>query len=130
MASKRQIEANRTNAERSTGPTTRAGKARSSRNALRHGLSRSAVQDNVALEMLASTITTCLEQHVISSATRDLAQAKLRLKDIRSFRREMLAALLECPSSKHMKRIAGLERYERAARAEQKRALRCLLRDR
>jgi hypothetical protein len=36
--SEKQLEANRRNAERSTGPTSAAGKARSSRNNLRHGL--------------------------------------------------------------------------------------------
>jgi hypothetical protein len=38
MASERQIRANRRNALKSTGPRTKAGKAASSRNALRHGL--------------------------------------------------------------------------------------------
>jgi hypothetical protein len=38
MATERQIAANRRNAERSTGPRTAAGKERSRRNALRHGL--------------------------------------------------------------------------------------------
>src|SRR5450631_3879201 len=38
MTSIRQIEANRRNATRSTGPTTEAGKQRSRRNAVRHGL--------------------------------------------------------------------------------------------
>ena len=38
MATPAQIEANRRNARRSTGPRTPAGKARSSRNALKHGL--------------------------------------------------------------------------------------------
>jgi hypothetical protein len=38
MTTKRQIEANRQNAKRSTGPITAAGCARSKRNALKHGL--------------------------------------------------------------------------------------------
>jgi hypothetical protein len=38
MASKKQIVANRANAKRSTGPKTPAGKCKSSRNALKHGL--------------------------------------------------------------------------------------------
>jgi hypothetical protein len=38
MASRKQIEANRRNAWKSTGPRTAAGRAVSSRNALRHGL--------------------------------------------------------------------------------------------
>src|ERR1700761_6809000 len=39
MASQKQIEANRRNALRSTGPRTATGKSISSRNAFRHGLS-------------------------------------------------------------------------------------------
>ena len=38
MATKKQIKANRSNAQKSTGPKTEAGKAASSRNALCHGL--------------------------------------------------------------------------------------------
>jgi hypothetical protein len=38
MTSIRQIQANRRNAIRSTGPTSKAGKQRSRRNAVRHGL--------------------------------------------------------------------------------------------
>src|ERR1700686_3176636 len=38
MTSPRQIEANRRNSQNSTGPRTEAGKQRSRRNAIRHGL--------------------------------------------------------------------------------------------
>jgi hypothetical protein len=50
MASPAQIEANRRNAQRSTGPTSETGKAISSQNALKHGLSGSTTAALMASE--------------------------------------------------------------------------------
>src|ERR1700729_3368417 len=47
MTSFRQIEANRRNALRSTGPKTEEGKRQSRRNALRHGLTAETVIDGL-----------------------------------------------------------------------------------
>jgi len=127
MASKRQIKANRANAKRSTGPKTAIGKVRSSRNALRHGLARSEIGDDAeGLGTLLNTIP-ALEQPSSLLGPMVWAQAQLRLSRIREIRRGMLATLLKCPSPKQMKRLVGLERYERAARAECRRALRALI---
>jgi len=51
MASKKQIDANRKNAKKSTGPKTEEGKAKSSMNALKHGLTSQRVWLNEEEEM-------------------------------------------------------------------------------
>ena len=60
MASERQIVANRVNAKKSTGPKTDAGKQRSRRNAIRHGLSAEtivhAIEERSAYEAFEAEI--------------------------------------------------------------------------
>lgn len=126
MTSTRQIDANRNNAKRSTGPKTEAGKARASRNALRHGLSRLAISDGPELAVLAGALVTGLDDTASSLEVRDIARAKLALAQIRAARSGLLTELLEGQIAAQLKRLAGMERYERAAMARQKRALRAL----
>lgn len=114
MASNRQIEANRGNAKRSTGPRTEAGKVRSSRNAFRHGLSRSSSNNSDD------------EIGAIGHAgfTADILRARLEMVRICSARNALLAAFLNEPHPKLGKKLLGIGRYERKAYATHKRLLR------
>lgn len=120
MTSKRQIEANRANAKRSTGPRTVAGKAASSQNARRHSLTLSCDGRDEHAERLLDAI----EQLSGGGEETIAVRAQMNLWRIRNVRTEMLRALLDEPSNTGMKRIMNLERYERAARAKWKRCLR------
>jgi hypothetical protein len=122
MASERQIEANRKNAKRSTGPKTRSGKAKSRRNAFCHGLSRPTSGDDSALDALANAIMDATKR--FDGDATELVRATLQLRRIGIVRHGLLVALLESREAKWAKRLRGLERYERAAFAKQKRALR------
>lgn len=120
MTSKRQIEANRANAKRSTGPRTVAGKAASSQNARRHSLTSSCDGRDEHAERLLDAI----EQLSGGGEETIAMRAQMNLWRIRNVRTEMLRALLDEPSNTGMERIMNLERYERAARAKWKRCLR------
>jgi hypothetical protein len=124
MASERQIEANRRNARQSTGPRTASGKARSRQNAFRHGLSRAAISEDTETEKLVQTILGNVTHELLVFELADLVRAKLELGRIRAVRHGLLAGVLQCPDAKWAKRLRGLERYERAALAKQKRILR------
>ncbi|MGX1166135.1 hypothetical protein AB7M16_002401 [Bradyrhizobium sp. USDA 372] len=126
MTSIRQIEANRSNAKRSTGPKTAGGKMRSSRNALRHGLARSDISDAAEAANLAVAIAAGLGRQVTPDAAMALARSKLARLRIRSLRQAVLAALLTGPLPADLKGLQGLERYDRAALVQQKRTLRLL----
>lgn len=124
MTSTRQIQANRNNAKRSTGPKTARGKAKSSQNALRHGLAREG--DAAGLANLTLALRCGLGQQVASETLAAIARAKHDLLSARSVRQAMVADLFECSAVETVKRLKRIERYERSALAAQKRALRSL----
>ena len=96
MTTARQMAANLRNAQRSTGPRTAVGKSTSSRNALRHGLSRPQ-EMNAATEADIHRLTNeivghCVNNYRLRYAT-EAATALLDLIRIRKVRTEMLAAM-------------------------------------
>jgi hypothetical protein len=131
MASERQLRANRENAKKSTGPKTVAGRARSSRNALRHGLSLP-----LKLDAEAAAKAKQIRQMLVSeqpdagngSAASEVAQAQLDLSRIRAVRGAMMVQLASMPAElTYLRRLVALDRYEGRALARRNRARRWLV---
>jgi hypothetical protein len=116
MASDKQIAANRANAEKSTGPRTAAGRAKSSRNSYRHGLSLPMQPDPQAVETLAKAIAGEIAGEAPLRAARALAEAQLELKRIRATRVAAMPTDLEQMfNPRTLARLCALSRYERLA---------------
>jgi hypothetical protein len=93
MASERQIAANRLNARKSTGPLSRAGKRRASRNAYRHGLASSRKPDAATaskLDHLARQIAGDSDSEIILELARSAAEAEFDLARVRLVSRALI----------------------------------------
>ena len=138
MATAKQIAANRCNGLLGRGPKTSAGKARSSRNALKHGLSIPVNRDRTLgrqIEVLARILAQ--EAGYVFGQARAAAEAELELARARAALETILtraaitaernggpeqgAALIHV-----LPELQKLERYERRAFSRQRRALRAL----
>ena len=127
MASEKQIAANRANAKKSMGPRTAAGRAKSSRNAYRHGLSVPMPPDAQTVDALAKAIAGESVGEVELRAARALAEAQLELKRIRATR--VAAIPTDLDRMLDPRALAGLcafDRYERQAAARRRAARRWL----
>ena len=130
MASEKQLRANRENAMRSTGPKTAAGRLKSSRNALRHGLSLPLTADPVAA-MKAGQIEQLLAPEAADDlqvvAAVEMAQAQVQLLRVAAVRRKLIAGLeVGSVNLNQVRRLAALDRYERQALVRRRRAARKL----
>jgi hypothetical protein len=95
MASEKQIEANRRNALKSTGPKTQAGRARSRMNALKHGLSRkappSSPPDPRVLPLARAIAGDGVTDPAALAAAEEIAVESLTLASIRIMRASLVA---------------------------------------
>jgi hypothetical protein len=121
MATEKQIVANRRNAMRSTGPKSRLGKFRSSRNALKHGFSLNLALDPASIKRVNSLKEKLLGASAnkdMECAAEEFARAEIQISSIRKTQSKALAELVKAPEAdqtKAIRRLGALDRYERYA---------------
>lgn len=124
MATDRQIEANRRNAQNSTGPTTEEGKFASSRNALTHGLcAQSHLLDDERLEVYIIFQDNIIDELAPDSVYQEelvyrIANLLWRLRRIPVFETAILAwmahrqvEVFDSPDSYNINPTPGITRY-------------------
>jgi hypothetical protein len=139
MATDRQIAANRRNGSLGRGPKTSAGKARSSRNALKHGLSIPVSRDKTLRRKIAvlARILAQSEAGNVFGQARAAAEAEFELARARAVMEAVLTRVGNTAEwnggpgqgtalIKVLPKLQRLERYERRAFSKRKRALRDL----
>jgi hypothetical protein len=136
MVLSRKLRANRANARHSTGPKSRAGKARSARNSRRHGLSVPVWSDPklaANAETLARAIAGDGASVQIMAIARNIGEAQIDLIRIQQVRHDLLAtSQLSTDGPDSMKAtnpdlgsaIAAIDRYERRTLSRRKTAIR------
>jgi hypothetical protein len=125
-ANERVRAANRANAARSTGPRTRAGKQRSARNALRHGLNQPVLADpGLAAEAadLARRIAGEDATEPRRAAALRIAEAQVDIQRIRRVREQIMVEGFAAAGD-ITARLMRLDRYERRALSRRKSAIR------
>ncbi len=129
LATDKQIIANQLNAEKSTGPRTKAGKGRVSKNAVKHGLASAVATDeetNAIAERLSADLFAGQDCSVIArERALEIAEIQSALIRIRAAKTELLQDASDIPSlSETLDQYRRFDRYERRALSRRKTLLR------
>ena len=134
-ATEKKINANRANAKVSPGPRTQRGKARASKNALRHGLSLPVACDprlSAGVRRLVQKIAGNDSDPAVVAAASRIAEAQLDLSRIQDARHALLITASPIThvggidQTDVVKKLVALDRYERRAFSRRKFAIRDL----
>ena len=126
MTSEKQQRANQANAKASRGPKTKAGKARSAGNALRHGLSIPVSKEpslSIQAEKIALELARPDPDETLLDRARAVGEAQVELNRVRARRNVLLAQLLADPEYQPLsayeiqaRRMRSIERVHRILR--------------
>ncbi len=131
MATDKQIIANQLNAEKSTGPRTKAGKRRVSNNALKHGLASVAADektDAIAEGLLSDLCAGQTRSVIAHERALEIAELQSLVIRARKAKAELLQDALDEPDlGDLLDQYRRIDRYEHRALSRKKTLLRELV---